>query len=1042
MNNISTYNYKKFILLTLLMLLSVGQGFANNPTNYYARLTATTSATGEGKVYASKNNTEPTDNDYVANSSADNNTTTKDGNLTFYAFAKANDGYLFKGWSNSEKGDIVSSENPYKVTVKASATEQNNPSTTTVYAQFVEVTEQTITFLSSEHGSYTATDGTINVKNNGSMTTKNPVTLTATPASGYKFFGWYTTSDDGKTKNYFSYNATTNDYAFTSSVSVGADFVPSDTPIFMIKGSIAHYKDLNAADQAAGGNGTIVLISDGTLPSGNYTISKGNTLLIPYDDAYTMKTTKAEVTQTWAALKSYKTLTLTSGANITVEDGAAICVGGKQFSTSNQMGSTGGPGSPVGSYGCINMSKGGNITLQSGSNLYAWGFITGQNMDEGNNTTGVGTIDAQNGATVYEDIVIADWHGGTATSGMDSKKKYFPFNQYFIPNIEVPLTINYGATLNTVSDITAGVITKSPFSVPVTFIATTGGLFNMLSESSTAKVWYDATTDTQHFEFTGDNNITGIKANVSSASLDASKYVMPMTCNLDIHIKSGSLTVPSDMALLPGAKVTLDEGVKATINKDVNVYIYDLDNWGLYAYNNYRKVYTFRPTKFKKYGLGDKNTKAEDVAKVTGLSDAKLVVNGKLTVNGAIYTTNEGADICSEKLGSIVFATAPTDSATTYQYVHGGNPAEVAIHVTATQLHNADGSYVKTTGASAGTTYYYNPTTGIWSTTEPSITPIFKYENDHGECTLTNAAVVSADQVKAELDKYKQGDVLSLDLTNATGNIDLTSLRSTIDGATNNSNVLLYVATTNTNNVQNVVVKGADGNYTASNFVITDKKPIDVPTEFTATNISYSRANTKNSGDTQWGTICLPFELTSSNGIQYYELKSVSGNTMTFQRVDNVDANTPTIYSLASGVKELSISGSGTNIAVTPVESKYVDNQSGITLIGVQKKAETLTDGSNYYYIAQNKFWKPTGTNVNVGPQRAYFQIDGADGLAKVFNIVEDTAAGIADDISIDADESTVVGIYSINGMKQNDLKPGINIIKMSDGSTKKIIIK
>lgn len=1042
MKKSSTYlNNKKLILLTLLLLLSVGQGFAGGNANYYARLIAT--ATGEGKVYASKDNTPPADKDYAATSSADNNSTQENQSFTFYAFAKATDGYAFNGWSNEENGKVVSTDNPYKVFVKAESPKESTPSTTTVFAQFVKVTEQTITFLPSEHGSYTATDETNTVNNSGSMTTQKPVTLTATPASGYKFFGWYTTTDGGNTKNYFSYNATTNEHGFTSSVSVGADFVSSNTPIFMIKGSIDHYTDLNVADKAARGNGTIVLISDGTLPIGNYTISKGNTLLIPYDDAYTVKTTKAEVTQTWAALTAYKTLTLQSGANITVQNGAAICVGGKQFSTSNPMDSFGGPGTPTGSYGCINMSKGGNITLQSGSNLYAWGFITGQNMDEGNNTIGVGTIDAQKGANVYEDIVIADWHGGSATSGMNSKKKYFPFNQYFIPNIEVPLTINYGATLNTVSDISAGWTTKEPFSVPVTFIATTGGLFNMLSESSTAKVWYDATTDTQHFEFTGDNNITGIKADVSYASLDASKYVMPMTCNLDIHIKSGSITIPSDVALLPGAKVTLDEGVKATIKKDVNLYIYDLDNWGLYAYGNYRKVYPFRPTKFKKYGQGDKNTKAADVAKVTGLSDAKLVVNGKLTVNGAIYTTNAGADICSYKGGSIVFATAPTASATTYQYVHDGNPAEVAIPVTAPQLHNADGSYVNTTGAEVGTTFYYNPSTGKWSKTDPSIVPpTFKYnDKGHGDFTLTNATNVTVGQVKSEMGK-ETDPVLSVDLTNAANNIDLASLRSTIDEATGNSNVLLYVATANTNNVQNVVTKGANGNYTAANFVITDKQPIDIPTAFTAAKVSYSRTNTKNSGDTQWGTICLPFELTSGDGIQYYELKNVSGNTMTFERVDKVDANTPAIYSVASGVKDLTITGSGMNIAVTPAESNYA--QSGFTLVGVQKKAETLTDGSNNYYIAQNKFWKPTGTNVNVGPQRAYFQIDGNSGLAKVFNIALDDgkATGIDNATIVDGNESAVIGIYSINGVKQTELRPGINIIKMSDGTTKKIIIK
>lgn len=1054
-------------LLCMLMVLSVAQSYAGLVDwKFYATLTAKVTSDGGGTVVVSDQNTDP-GSGYGSTSSKQGITKTsgsitkpdvKSADVTLYAYAQANEGYSFDGWYYSETGgNKEETKTQFKWTVTSEAYKglvggmHNTEPKLTIYARFVKNSAQTVTFIQATNGSYTvsdANDSTKTITNGGTLTADN-FNLKATPKQGYKFFGWYTTTDYGATKDYFSYNDSTTK-SFQSAVSVGADFVSNDTPIFIVKSApTIKYKDLNAADNAAGGSGTIVLISDGTLPAGNYTISKGNTLLIPYDEAYTVSTTKAAVVTEkdgWQKLSVYKTLNLANGANITVQSGAAISVGGKQFSTSNQMGSAGGPGTPTGPYGCINMSKGGNITLQSGSFLYAWGFITGQNMDQGNNTTGVGTIDAQNGATVYEDIVIADWHGGSATSGMDSKKKYFPFNQYFIPNIEVPLTINYGATLNAISDIFAGYGSfKYEYSVPITFIAEKDGLFNMLSENSTIKIWYDATDDTQHFELTGDNNIKGIKANVSFATVDASNYVMPMTCNFDIHIKSGSITIPSDIALLPGAKVTLDEGVTATINQGVNVYIYDLDNWGLYSYNNYRKVYPFRPTKFKKYGQGDSKTKAADVAKVTGLSDAKLVVNGKLTVNGTIYTTNAGADICNDGTGSIVFATAPTATSTTYQYVHGGNPAEVAIPVTAAQLHNADGSYVKTAGTAANSTYYYN--NGVWS-----LPPTFSYnDKGHSEFTLSNAATVTPDQVKTEIGNNKdKGSVLSVDLTNVTGNIDIASLRSTIDEATKNSNVLLYVpATVNANNVPNVVIKGADGKYTASNFVITDKQPIDVPTAFTATNASYSRANTKNAGDTQWGTICLPYAVKSDGNIQYYQLSGISkdGNTMTFEKVPEVGANQPAIYSVASSVNSLSINGGGTNVAVSATENKPVTD-GGFTLVGVQTtEVTTLTNGSNNYYIAQNKFWQPTGTDVNVRPQRAYFTFvtnGSANQKAKVFSIgvVEDGGTTGIDSTPWDGNEPTVVGIYTVGGMRLNSLQPGINILRMSDGTTKKVIIK
>lgn len=785
-----------------------------------------------------------------------------------------------------------------------------------------------------------------------------------------------------------------------------------------------------ALDEAA--SGQTVVLTENYKMNDQATVKSGVKLLVPYDDAYTWKTTKAEVTQSWTSPSAFRTLTMSDGASITVQNGGAICVGGKQFSSSNQMSSgSGGPGSPVGPFGCIDMSDGGKITLESGSNLYVWGFITGQNMDEGNNTIGVGTIDAQNGATVYEDIVIADWHGGSATSEMDSKKKYFPFNQYFIPNIEVPLTINYGATLNTVSDISAGLgSNKKPYNVPVTFIAESGGLFNMQSTASTAKVWYDATTDEQHFEFTGDNTIEGISANVGGyATVDASKYVMPVTSNFNIRIKSGTLTVPDDIALLPGSKVTLDEGVTATVSKGVNVYVYDLANWGPYAYGSNRKVYPFRPSRFKKYEQGDNQTKPEDVASKTGLADARIVVNGTLDVKGNVYTTEAGADICSNGYGQVKFTAAPSASTTTYQV--SGLSSEVSINATAPQLHNADGSYVATSGTAANTTYYYDPNVGTWATTEPAA-PSFSYDETKHQVKLDKSYLITskvAETFKNNLSSAKGNNtVLSADLTNATGTFDVAAMRSAI-GATDGNNVLLYApSTASADNINNVIVDG-----TAANLVITDKQPIDVPTAFTATKVSYSREASKY----KWGTVCLPFALTSNDNIQYYQLESVEGNTMTLTKVDKVKANQPAIYFLTKG--QLSVEGK--DVAIVAKATNDVTTGTYI-LKGVQSEVKKLdAKSTNYYYIAQDKFWQPTTNEVKVRPQRAYFETTANSASAKVLNIgVSDgEATGIS---TAESTEPTVVGIFTLGGAKLNTLEKGVNIVKMSDGTTRKVIVR
>lgn len=369
------------------------------------------------------------------------------------------------------------------------------------------------------------------------------------------------------------------------------------------------YNTLEDALNAAVSGNTVVLTKDYTLNKA-VTVKSGVTLLIPYDDGNTVSTLTPKTLTSWSGLgdKPYKKLSLVDGGEITVE--GAISVGGQQFSTSNAYnGSNGGPGSPCGAYGCIDMSQGGKIVLESGSNLYAWGFITGQNKDEGNNTSGVGEIEAKSGSTVYESFVIADYHGGGATAAMtnDSKRtkfKVFPFNQYIIPNIEVPLTLESGATENAVTSINSTVGFSGQVAIP--FIGSSEELFK-IGYGGKLKKWYDATTDRQCFESWGDITINSIKVSQSGQSFTSSEYVLPLTNNISFTVHNGELKVPYDVALFAGASITIDEDATATASKDV--YVYDADQWDQFGYNYARTSYAFRPTKHSNQEYKEKNLK-------------------------------------------------------------------------------------------------------------------------------------------------------------------------------------------------------------------------------------------------------------------------------------------------------------------------------------------------------------------------------------------------------------------------------------------------
>ena len=133
---------KKSALMAFLLaaLAPMAQVWANTggSTTYYAALKAQVSSnsTGMGKVYANTSNSAGT---YATPSSQSSNqsSTTQNEEKTFYAFAQANDGYEFLGWSTTENGTTyASTASPYAVKVKCSSSTESSPTLTTIYANF------------------------------------------------------------------------------------------------------------------------------------------------------------------------------------------------------------------------------------------------------------------------------------------------------------------------------------------------------------------------------------------------------------------------------------------------------------------------------------------------------------------------------------------------------------------------------------------------------------------------------------------------------------------------------------------------------------------------------------------------------------------------------------------------------------------------------------------------------------------------------------------------------------------------------------------
>ena len=637
--------------------------------------------------------------------------------------------YYFLGWGTStSESSIVSADNPYTVTsnmgitgyTDASSQPANyatNTYTETYYAFFRERLPANITLKLPTNGtvkySYESYSN-VTLSAETTITTKADLTLVAVPDKNCRFYGWYTL--DGTTENFIS-TSETYTRAYPDDITIYAKFVPNSQATFTIKGTDQYFYDLGQACAAAASSSSKIVypIADGTVPAGNYTIPDGVTLLIPYEGTTLNKLTAPALTYyekpaNVPALSCYRKLILLEGANITCN--GTICVGG-------QIASLGGgypSGYPFGACGVLDMSNGGHIDLNSGANLYAWGFVKGQDMDQGNNTIGVGTITAKSGSKVWEDFT-GENRGGSACSALaeDGKSyKSFPFQGYAIQNIEVPVTYQYQSTLQVYTALyIRGNITKD-----FPLISSSGSLFLVQNSTSQVRKWYDPTTDLACYELSGTAKLDAINTTIY-VSVNSADFNLPISSNMHIILDNCTMTLSNPVQILPDAVIEIKANSTATISS--NMFMYDKDDWkkgiGAYYFASFKNL-----TSHKNRGDGTSNAT---------LDDAKLIVDGTLNVTGKLYSTTGGANICGNGGGTITFSSLPTASnlyqcwgavngSETYEGVAnvksfssitGGKTYLHAVAVNSANLHNEDGSYTQ----SAASSTFHN-VNGRWFT--------------------------------------------------------------------------------------------------------------------------------------------------------------------------------------------------------------------------------------------------------------------------------------------------------------------------------------
>ena len=465
-----------------------------------------------------------------------------------------------------------------------------------------------------------------------------------------------------------------------------------------------------------------------------YTIPANVVLLIPGDAIYSYCSNFRDLDQHRyqdnAALSTYRKLVVEQGTKIRVH--GDLCVSSVLTTGTNSGIRLGGSTAS----GILELQNNVHIDVQNGGHVFAYGYIInpqGTTITDGD-ISSVGRLIARNGATIHESFQIEDWRGGTVAIGMiGNEKKVFPINQYYIQNIEAPITFEYGSLENVATAATissAKTLINTNVIVPKTDTDQKDGLL-IIGENCSLNKYYDYTNDRMMFHLKGTgldsySTIGNVSLPVSGQTIDSKAYVLGINNNIDIRITNITVDLPYSVNLLAGTKFQIDHDAKliADANDDntiASIYLYDLE-WstrdgkgtststtpdGYFGMDEKTiALLSYRPGGFKSPRRTLKN-------------DASMLVNGVLEIGekGALYTTtlgtegfSYGANIYSTGAGRIKFNNIVSDDVVHQAYQDGDENKTLnyfAIPVAPAKLKNSNGEYTETSTSDEGKVYMY-----------------------------------------------------------------------------------------------------------------------------------------------------------------------------------------------------------------------------------------------------------------------------------------------------------------------------------------------
>jgi len=323
-----------------------------------------------------------------------------------------------------------------------------------------------------------------------------------------------------------------------------------------------------------------------------------------------------------------------------------------------------------------------------------------------------------------------------------------------------------------------------------------------------------------------------------------------------------------------------------------------------------------------------------------------------------------------------------------------------------------------------------------WTYDNKAMTFIANDRNDQGNYNIKYQSEVNTNLAQAFTFTKVDGNNYRMSQVDAEGNVrymtdgktgydsgDGAGIRTTTDAEKAAAFKIEVTSTDGIYRIYNNVKKGYIGSQDAGVYTVGSHNEF----QFVETTKPSITINTTDAG---WGTVMLPFAQTLPEGVKAYTCAEVNGNNLTIEEVDALEANKP--Y-LIEGAWDKTVTGDAQGTALTYTEGLFTGVYAATTATVGTYVLQKKNDKLGFYKVGEGENNQPT-----VGANHAYLTVSAAGARdAFFFGEGETTAISMLKALS----EGTVE-IYNLNGVKQSKLQKGTNILKMSDGSIRKVMVK